>query len=78
MPPTTLKLLQAQVELLTVVVKVLMAELPSEATSRARAALEHHFQEHVPLSEDIDAATARLASMLVGPVPQIAGMPERP
>lgn len=71
MPPTTLKQLQAQVELLTVVVKVLMAELPSEATSRARAALEDHFQQHVPLSEDIDAATAGLVSALVGPSPAL-------
>ncbi len=67
MPPTTLKQLQAQVELLTVVVKVLMAELPSEATSSVRAALEAHVQEHAPLSEDIDAATAGLVSALVGP-----------
>jgi hypothetical protein len=71
MPPTTLKQLQAQVELLTVVVKVLMAELPSEATSRVRAALEDHAQEHAPLSEDIDAATAGLVSALVGLSPAL-------
>lgn len=71
MPPTTLKQLQAQVELLAAVVNVLVAELPSEATLRVRSVLENFLQEQAPLSEDVDAAAARLTAVLLGPVAPI-------
>lgn len=68
MPPTTVRQLQAQVDLLAAVVKVLVVELPSEARSRLRAALEDFLQEQAPLSEDVDVATARLTAVLLGPL----------
>ena len=68
MPPTTVKQLQAQVELLAAVVKVLVAQLPSEATQGVRAALGDFLHERAPLSEDVDVATARLTAALLGPV----------
>jgi hypothetical protein len=62
-----MKQLQAQVELLAAVVKVLVAKLPPEAATRVRAALEDALLEQTPVSEDIDAATARLVAVPLGP-----------
>lgn len=78
MPPTTTSELQAQVHLLAVVVSCVLAELPEGAASRVRTALENVLRAQAPLPEDIDAATARLASMVVAPVPLIAGRRARP
>ena len=78
MPPNTTRELQAQVYLLAAVVRGVLAELPAGAASRVRAALEDALLAQAPLSEDIDAATARLASALVGPVPLTAGVMARP
>lgn len=78
MPPTTTRELQAQVHLLAVVVSGVLAELPEGAASRVRTALENVLRAQAPLPEDIDAATARLASMVVAPVPLIAGRRARP
>lgn len=74
MPPTTTRELQAQVLLLAAVVRGVLAELPPEAALRVRTALEDALRAQAAVPEDVDAATARLAAVLVGPLPVATGL----
>lgn len=67
MPPTTTRELQAQIQLLAAVVRCILAELPAESASSVCTALEDALIAQQPLSDDLDAATARLVLALVGP-----------
>lgn len=78
MPPTTTRELQAQVLLLAAVVRGVITELPAGAASRVRMALEDALRAQAAVPENVDAATARLVSVLAGPLPMAMGLTERP